>query len=241
MPLPAEARLFCVVPAAGVGRRMGADCPKQYLRVDGRTIAEHTLMRLLEMAEIARIVVAIGAQDPWWPTLDVARDARIETVAGGDTRARSVLNALEALVAGGASPADRVLVHDVARPCVRIADVRRLVAESGDRGGLLAVPVVDTIKLADADGEADARVARTLDRARIWRALTPQLFPLVALRDALRDGLARDVAITDEASAMEAAGWRPTLVPGSADNIKLTVPEDLALVAFHLARQRDGA
>lgn len=232
MPLPADARLFAVVPAAGVGRRMGTDRPKQYLQVAGRTVLEHTMQRLLTIPGLERIVVAISSEDRYWPELDVVREGRISTTVGGATRADSVLNALDALAAD-AAPTDWVLVHDVARPCLRVMDVERLLRETGEQGAILAAPVVDTVKRRADDGA----IEHTLDRSRIWRALTPQLFPLGALRDALREGLARHVEITDEASAMEATGWRPLLVEGSTDNIKLTVAEDLPLVEFHLRRQ----
>jgi 2-C-methyl-D-erythritol 4-phosphate cytidylyltransferase len=137
-----------------------------------------------------------------------------------------------------ASPDDWVLVHDAARPCLSTEDLDRLLAEldSDPVGGLLAIPVRDTLKQTDAAG----RVATTVDRARIWHALTPQMFRLGLLRDALRDALARGLPVTDEAAAMEAAGFAPRLIEGRADNVKITRPEDLALAEFYLTRRIAG-
>lgn len=231
MVLPADARLFAVVPAAGQGTRMGAALPKQYLTVHGRTVAEHTLQRLLAMARIDKVVVATASEDLWWPQLAVAHHARVRSALGGASRAESVLNALQSL-SGDAHDSDWVLVHDIARPCVRLSDIEKLVQAVDAEGAILALPVTDTIKQS-----ADGRVAATLERNNVWRALTPQLFPLGALRDALDRALAEGLAVTDEASAMEAAGWHPALVRGSDDNIKLTLPTDLPLVRFYLSRQ----
>lgn len=224
--------LYAVVPAAGVGARMGAGLPKQYLSLDGRTVAEHTVTRLLAFAPIRRVVVAVAEGDPWWPQLSVARHRRVRSVAGGASRADSVRAGVRAVLDEDADA--WVLVHDMARPLVRLSDVQSLVIRGaeGDDGAILARPVTDTIKRADAGNRIDA----TLDRRHIWRALTPQLFPARALYDALAGDLS---AITDEASALEAAGRHPALVEGRADNIKITLPEDLALARFYLAAQEE--
>lgn len=221
--------LYAVVPAAGIGERMGAGFPKQYLSLAGKTLAEHTLNRLLSFAPIDRVLVAVSAQDPWWPTLGVSSHPRIATVSGGAARAESVRNGVaRALELGGENA--WVLVHDMARPLVRLSDIQNLLDQTDGQGAILALPVVDTIKQAD-DGN---HIAATLDRDCIWRALTPQLFPARALHDALQGDLA---GITDEASAMERAGCCPALVAGHSDNIKITVPEDLALARYYLGRQ----
>ena len=221
--------LFAVVPAAGIGERMGAGFPKQYLSLAGKTLAEHTLNRLLSFAPIDRVLVAVSAQDPWWPTLGVSTHSRIATVSGGATRAESVRNGVaRALELGGENA--WVLVHDMARPLVRLSDIQNLLDQTDSQGAILALPVVDTIKQADEGNH----IAATLDRDCIWRALTPQLFPARALHDALQGDL---TGITDEASAMEREGRRPALVAGHSDNIKVTVPEDLALARFYLACQ----
>jgi len=226
---------WAVVPAAGVGRRMGAGIPKQYLELAGRRVIDWTLEALLAEPRIRGMVVALGAEDPFWAECEHATHPRVERVEGGEERAHSVRNALRFLLER-AAPDDRVLVHDAARPCLRGEDLARLIDRaSGDAGGLLALPVRDTMKQADDQGRAQA----TLDRSRIWHAFTPQLFPLQTLYDALERALAEGVAVTDEASAMEHAGHRPLLVEGHPDNIKITRPGDLELAAFHL-RSRKG-
>ncbi|MBM1143380.1 2-C-methyl-D-erythritol 4-phosphate cytidylyltransferase [Alcanivorax sp. ZXX171] len=222
--------LYAVVPAAGVGARMGAALPKQYLTLEGRTVAEHTLTRLLAFAPLRRVVVAVAAGDPWWPELDVARHRRVQTVTGGASRAASVRAGVAAVLAR--DPDAWVMVHDMARPLVRLSDIQALVDGCGEDGAILARRVTDTIKRADGDD----RIAATLDRRHIWRALTPQLFPARALHDALGGDLD---AITDEASALEATGRHPALVEGRADNIKITLPEDLALARFYLGTQEE--
>ena len=221
---------WAVVPAAGVGRRMGAEIPKQYLQLQGRRVIDWTLSVLLAEPRIRKVAVALGAEDAWWPTCEHADHPRVLRVTGGAERAHSVLNALRVLESQAASD-DRVLVHDAARPCLRAGDLVRLIEQaSHDQGGLLALPVRDTMKQADDQGRSQS----TLDRSRIWHAFTPQLFPLAALRDALERALAAGVEITDEASAMEWAGHRPRLVEGHPDNLKITRPGDLELAAFYL-------
>ncbi len=224
---------WAVVPAAGVGQRMGTEVPKQYLLLNGRRVVDWTLEVLLAERRIRGVCVALGAEDPFWESCEHAGHPRVRRVAGGEERAHSVLNALLALETE-AAPADRVLVHDAARPCLRPEDLSQLLElASGEAGGLLAMPVRDTMKRADADGCSET----TLDRSRIWHAFTPQLFPLVALRGALERALAAGVAVTDEASAMEWAGHRPRLVEGHPDNIKITRPGDLELAGFYLQKR----
>lgn len=235
MPLPADARLYALVPAAGTGERMAASLPKQYLTLRGSTVAEHTLSRLLSFAPIQKIVVATSASDLWWPQLGVAHHKRIRSVLGGESRAHSVLNGLMALKEQ-ASERDWVLVHDMARPCVRLSDIETLIRECGTEGAILAAPISDTVKRADQN-----RILATVPRQQLWRALTPQLFPVYPLFDALQSALTAKAEITDEASAVERAGGQPKLVAGHADNIKITVPADLALAGFYLDRQKQEA
>ncbi len=225
---------WALVPAAGVGRRMQADRPKQYLRLGDRSVLEHTLDALWQVPAIAGVVVVRNADDPFWPRLRLRHERPLWVADGGAERADSVINGL-AVLAEQAGAKDWVLVHDAARPCLRRVDVERLVEALRDDpvGGLLAVPVRDTMKAADDGG----RVAETLDRSRLWHALTPQMFRLGALREALLAARAAGREVTDEASAMEAAGQAPRLVEGHADNIKITRPEDLALAEFFLRRQ----
>ena len=220
---------WVVVPAAGVGSRMQADRPKQYLLWGQRTLIEHTLDCFLDQPDLRGLVVSLSATDSWWPELPCAVDARITRVTGGRERADSVLNGLAALRELGAADADWVLVHDAARPNLANADLQQLLTTLADDpvGGLLAVPVRDTLKQIGTDG----RVTATPDRALFWQAYTPQMFRLGPLQQALSDALTAGAQITDEASAMEWAGHAPLLVEGRADNIKITRPEDLEWLA----------
>ena len=222
---------WAVLPAAGIGSRMGGDLPKQYIEVAGATIFEHSLRALLACRQLTAVIVALHPGDSRAATLDILADARVQAVAGGAERSNSVLAGLGAL-AGQAAPDDWVLVHDAARPCLQREDSARLIARVIDRGigGILAEPIVDTVKQADADG----LVAATLDRNALWRAQTPQMFRLGELRDALEQAAGRGLTVTDEASAMEMAGYPVQLVPGSSRNLKVTVPADLQLAAWYL-------
>ena len=224
---------WAVIPAAGVGARMAADRPKQYLQLGALTILEHSLLCFLDHPRLKGLVISLAVDDPSWPTLPCALDSRIQQVAGGKERADSVLNALLHLHANGADDNDWVLVHDAARPNLARSDLDNLLGELKDDpvGGLLAVPAKDTLKRADASG----RVTETVDRSLIWQAYTPQMFRLGALHRALADSLVSNVSITDEASAIEWAGQSPRLIEGRADNIKVTRPEDLEWL-----RQRRG-
>jgi len=216
---------WVVIPAAGIGSRMRADRPKQYLQLAGRTILEHSLNCFLDHPQLKGLVLSLAVDDPWWPTLPGASDPRIQRADGGNERADSVLNGLLRLLELGAQQNDWVLVHDAARPNLARSDLDQLLGAlaSDPVGGLLAVPARDTLKRAGADG----RVAETVDRSLIWQAYTPQMFRFAALHRALADALVAGVAITDEASALEWAGQAPKLVEGRADNLKITRPEDL--------------
>ena len=226
--------IWAVVPAAGRGSRMGTALPKPYLGLCGRTVIEHTLAALESHPAIARIIVALAAADDYWDTLPVARNPRIVTVQGGEERCHSVSNALAHLTEIG-DEQDWVLVHDAARPCLRIEDLEGLISVvDGDPvGGLLACPVADTVKRGD---EHD-RVVETVSRARLWRALTPQMFRMGILYCALKSVLDSGMTVTDEAAAMEHAGYQPRLVAGHGDNIKITTPADLAMAEWLLGRQ----
>ncbi|WP_068829388.1 2-C-methyl-D-erythritol 4-phosphate cytidylyltransferase [Pseudomonas sp. BMS12] len=216
---------WVVIPAAGIGSRMRADRPKQYLQLAGRTILEHTLDCFLDHPQLKGLVLCLAADDPFWPALPAASDARVQRADGGAERADSVLAGLLRLLELGAQPDDWVLVHDAARPNLATEDLDKLLLELAldPVGGLLAVPARDTLKRVGADG----RVAETVDRSLIWQAYTPQMFRFAALHHALADALVAGVAITDEASALEWAGQAPKLVEGRADNLKITRPEDL--------------
>lgn len=228
-----SARHWVVIPAAGVGARMQADRPKQYLPLRGKTVIEHTLACFTHHPAIAGIVVALSPDDPYWPELHIDSAVPLHVAAGGQERCHSVLNALH-LLAQHADASDWVLVHDAARPCLARTDIDKLCAEleNDEVGGILAVPVRDTMKRADREG----RISATEDRTTLWHALTPQMFRMGLLTQALEQALADGFIVTDEASAVEHVGLKPKLVEGCADNIKVTRPEDLALAAFFLGR-----
>lgn len=236
--MSAEPGYWAIVPAAGSGRRMGATQPKQYLQLGDRTVLEHTLDKLLAVEGLAGVVLVVAPDDSDWQAIRPRyADRPVDVVDGGAERCDSVLNGLDAL-AGKADPGDWVLVHDAARPCVRRDDIQALITRvtADSDGGLLGIPVADTMKRVAADG----RVAATVERGGLWHALTPQMFRLGTLRTALRQAVAARSLITDEASAMELAGYRPLMVQGHRDNIKITLPSDLELAAFYLqaGRQR---
>ena len=216
---------------------MAAAAPKQYLPLAGRTLIEWSLSTLLDADWVEGVVVALAPEDARFSGLACAADPRVLCVAGGDSRAASVLAAL-ALIEQRSERADEVfvLVHDAARPCLPMADLVRLRDSASDAdGGLLAAPVSDTLKSADGP-----RVASTLDRSRIQRALTPQMFRLDLLSSALRNSLRRRDPVTDDASAMEQAGYRPRLVQGDPGNLKVTYPDDLRQAEWRLAQGRSG-
>lgn len=210
---------------------MDAALPKQYLQICGATIIEHSLRTLLACPRLEAVVVALRPGDGRAADLPVLRDSRVVQVAGGELRSDSVLAALTALLARG-EVQDWVLVHDAARPCLQPHDLDRLIERvtASGTGGILAEPIVDTVKQANATG----LVSHTLDRSGLWRAQTPQMFRLGELHAALERANAEGHAITDEASAMELAGYPVQLVPGSARNLKVTLPGDLQLAAWYL-------
>lgn len=213
---------------------MGAAIPKQYLPLGGKTVLQHALDSLFGDVRVDAVVVALAPDDAHWPMLKAPPGRRLLRAPGGAERCDSVLNALH-VVAEQAGVDDWVLVHDAARPCLRAADLTRLIDElhNDPVGGLLAIPVCDTMKRAGADG----RAAATVERSGLWHALTPQMFRVGALTEALAAARARSLAVTDEASAMELAGAAPRLVEGHGDNLKITRPEDLALAEFFLRIQ----
>lgn len=219
-------RHWAIIPAAGIGRRMHSDIPKQYLPLVGRTVIEHALKPFLHHPLIAGIVVALDSEDAYWPSLDVQAGKPLMIVAGGAERAHSVLNALRYLEAH-TDANDWALVHDAVRPCLVRADLDRLLDSlSNDPvGGILAAPLADTLKRAGAEGAIEA----TIDRTGLWRALTPQMFRVSDLRQAIERALIANLPITDEAAAIEHSGLRPKLVEGRGDNLKITRAEDLVL------------
>lgn len=216
---------------------MQAAVPKQYLSLRGRPVLLHTIERICAHPRIDGVLVGVGARDSHWATVKdrcTAFSKFLGSFPGGDERAHTVLNGIDALSAR-AQDQDWVMVHDGVRPCVRHADIGRLIdtVGEGNAGALLAVAVNDTVKRTDAAGN----VLETVPRTGLWRALTPQMFRVADLRRALQAALARGGEITDEAAAVEQIGLRPRVVPGQVDNIKITFPADLALAELILSHQ----
>lgn len=228
------AGFWAVIPAAGIGRRMGASIPKQYLDLAGHPVIDWSLRLFLEHPKILGVLVALDPQDSYWPQSAFAAHPRVRRVDGGTERCHSVLNALDLLI-HEADEADWALVHDAARPCLRRDDLDGLLNTLVDHpvGGLLGMSVRDTMKQVAADGA----VRRTIPRDDLWHAYTPQMFRLGLLRQALRAVLDEGNLVTDDASALELMGREPILVEGHADNIKITRPEDLPLAGFYLRQQ----
>ncbi|MDD9176268.1 2-C-methyl-D-erythritol 4-phosphate cytidylyltransferase [Aliivibrio sp. S2TY2] len=226
--------IVAIVPAAGVGSRMKADRPKQYLVLNGKTVLEHTIEQLLSYPLIENVVVAITDGDPYFPELAIAQDSRVIRVSGGKERADSVLSGLSYVQENQLT--EWVMVHDAARPCIRHSDIEKLIDDVIPEhvGGILATPVRDTMKQANTD----TTIEKTIDRSVLWHALTPQLFTTELLYLALKTGLDKGLSITDESSAIELMGHQPKLVQGRADNLKITQPEDLDLAAFYLQKMK---
>jgi len=217
-------RIWGVVPAAGSGRRFGRVGPKQYVLLAGRPVLSWSLRALLGVEGISGITVALGAEDPHWAGIDEAHHPLVRACLGGAERQDSVRAALRDLLARGADEWDRVLVHDAARPGLRTGQAEELVDAVGDdvHGGLLALPVGDTLK----HSPENRQVQKTIPRDCLWAAQTPQYFPIGLLLRALERAVERGLPATDEASAMEQLGYRPRLVVGSLRNMKLTHVSD---------------
>lgn len=226
--------IWAVVPAAGSGRRLGGEIPKQYREIAGAPLMEHTLRALLESPDIRGIVVALDPSDRRADAIESLSDVRVQTTPGGAERADSVMAGLE-LLASQATDEDWVLVHDAARPCLPLEALTALVerARLTGEGAILAEPVADTLKQVDDAGS----VAGTVDRASLWRAQTPQLFPLFPLRAALGQCFEEGVSVTDEAMAMEYVGQPVHVVEGPSSNIKVTVEADLAFADLVLRKR----
>lgn len=227
--------ITAIVPAAGVGKRMQADRPKQYLMLGERTVLEHTVAALLAHPRVGNVVIAVSEEDPYFCTLPLVHHPRVIRACGGKERADSVLNALRLVSQKKLS--SWVMVHDAARPCITQGDLTQLIecAQAHPVGAILASPVRDTMKR----GNVTNTIEQTVDREALWHALTPQMFPVELLLSALENALAEQAIITDEASALEWIGKKPALVSGRADNIKITQPEDLALAEFYFNRSKE--
>ncbi|MGS0679694.1 2-C-methyl-D-erythritol 4-phosphate cytidylyltransferase [Shewanella sp. 125m-7] len=220
-------QIIAIVPAAGIGSRMGAEIPKQYLMLNQQPILGHTLDCLLSHPNIDKVIVAISSADDFFAKLPQANHPKLHCVIGGKERAHSVLSGLKL-----ADNDAWALVHDAARPCLTHQDIDKLIesAELYPQGAILAAPVRDTMKRTSADGV----IIATVCREQLWHALTPQFFPVASLMQNLAAALTAGAQITDEASAMEWAGVMPAVVTGRADNIKVTHPDDLQLASLFL-------
>lgn len=223
-----------VMPAAGVGKRMRASCPKQYLTIKNKTILEHTVQRLLSHEAIGHVVIALGENDEYFSTTSLINNENVTVVVGGKERVDSVLAGLKQL---NAEHEHWVMVHDAARPCVQHQDLTKLISYclENNHGGILATPARDTMKQATSTGVID----KTLDRSQMWHALTPQMYKTAELTAAITQAITQNITITDESSAMEAFDHASGLVNGSSDNIKITQPEDLCLAEFILQQQEN--
>ncbi|MEJ2094159.1 MAG: 2-C-methyl-D-erythritol 4-phosphate cytidylyltransferase [Gammaproteobacteria bacterium] len=222
-------RYWAVIPAAGAGKRMQSDVPKQYLQINGKPIIEYTLEVFTKHPDIESVIVAISDTDEYWGELPVSKHPKVKTTEGGIERCHSVMNCLDYL-SDIADESNWVLVHDAARPCLKSTDIDKLINDvSGTDGGLLALPVRDTMKRSN-----DRHVSETVSREGLWHALTPQMFRLHNLQLALKAVIDSGELVTDESLAMERAGYRPLLVEGRPDNIKVTHNADLYLATLYL-------
>lgn len=221
-----SSRVWIVVPAAGVGRRMQADKPKQYLPLANKTVIEHTLERLLMVQPLEKIIVAVNNEDMYWSGLPLSQHPAVDTVIGGAERSDSVLSALNSL-SGCADYNDWVLVHDAARPCILASTIVALLESlvHHEVGGILAIPVSDTLKKVSASGD----VLHTQARQNLWQAQTPQMFRYGVLHNALLHAASQQHSVTDEASAIEYMQLSHKVVLGRRDNIKITQADDLCL------------
>ena len=232
--------IWAIVPAAGIGLRMGSSTPKQYLPLLGKPVLLHSLERLAAISgsdfALQSIIVPVHHEDNWHQELPLG-DLPIEFVPGGEERQESVMNALYALKER-ATDEDWVLVHDAVRPCVQPGDIKLLLNKVSEHacGGLLGAPVVSTLKRVDSASQ----VVATVDRSNCWQAYTPQVFRYGLLRQSLEQARAKAVPITDEASAVEAAGFSPLLVEGDHLNIKITHESDLKLAEMILQQQESN-
>jgi 2-C-methyl-D-erythritol 4-phosphate cytidylyltransferase len=236
-------KVWVVIPAAGIGKRMQSDIPKQYLQINHKTVLEHTLNCFLSHSEVAGIIVVLNTDDYYWKTikLDLNHDMPIYTVEGGKERSDSVMQGLDYLLMVEQLAQDSwVMVHDAARPCLIEKDINSLLSirNENNTGGILASPVRDTMKRAiNINNSKESIIFNTESRENLWHALTPQLFRIGELKDALNHCLEKGVTITDESSALEAIGKQVELVEGSMNNIKITQQSDFEIATLLLNAQ----
>lgn len=231
-----KAQIWALVPAAGIGRRMASQQPKQYLKIHGKTILEHSLERLSRCDYVAGIAVGIAEQDTYWAELNITDQKLLGSYVGGVERIHTVVNGLD-FISAWAAEGDWVMIHDAVRPCVRPEDINRLVEQAlrFNRSAILATPVVDTVKKVNSQSFIQA----TLNRDELMLAATPQLFPLARLEQSLKAAIDQCVLSTDESAAVELLGESPLAVRTDRTNIKITTAEDLAVAELFLDRRKE--
>lgn len=225
-----------IVPAAGVGKRMLASCPKQYLKINEQSILSHTVNRLISHKNINKVVLALSEADEYFSQTALVDNSNIIRVLGGKERVDSVLSGLQVI-----NDIEWVLVHDAARPCITHEDIDKLIEHCIDNncGGLLGALAIDTMKLSSKNKATEVmEVSETIDRSHLWHAFTPQMFKVKELKNAIEQAQKAGLTLTDESSAIESVGLPCSLVSGRRDNIKITRPEDLALADFYLKQQQ---
>ncbi|MGP1931917.1 MAG: 2-C-methyl-D-erythritol 4-phosphate cytidylyltransferase [Arsenophonus sp. ET-DL12-MAG3] len=230
-------QIVVLIPAAGIGSRMKSPCPKQYIKVVGKTIIEHSISTFLKQPRISKIIVSLNKDDIIFNKLIISKNRIIKTVIGGNNRADSVLTGLNYLSENLELDSCWVLIHDAVRPCLHQDDLNKIIYfidnHQSSYGGILAAPVRDAMKYS-LKGKID--INHTTEKNKLWYALTPQFFPLSLIKNCLTQALSEKAVITDEASALEYCGYNPQLLDGRIDNLKVTQPEDLMLVEFYLSR-----
>jgi 2-C-methyl-D-erythritol 4-phosphate cytidylyltransferase len=229
-------KLWAIVPAAGIGARFSDGHPKQFHQLRGKTMAEHTLLKLLSVKQIQRLICPCDLSSKYWSKVSASKDLRVEMVSGGKSRAQSVINGLRVLQ-NYAKADDWVLVHDIARPCITVSDINRLISELKNNivGGLLVKRVDETLKMVGLEN----RVLKTPDREQYRVAQTPQMFRYKILLDALVLASSKNMSPTDEASAVEAMGKDVLMIEGRKDNIKITHQSDLMIAETILQNQEE--
>ena len=224
-----------IIPAAGIGERMNADKPKQYLKINGRSVLGLTLDKFLSFDPVEVIVIVISPNDKYFQHLANIENDKIIVIDGGDERVDSVHNALRYLFDNGLPDDTPVMIHDAARPCITHEDIEKLYLayQKFNKACFLASPVIDTLHQVDDE----QHVEKPVDRRNIVRALTPQIGKFIDLNEAIKTADEQKLPVTDDVSALLAAGHNVQVVFGRADNIKITHPDDLALAEFYLSKQ----
>lgn len=222
-------KVAAVIPAAGIGSRMLSNIPKQYIKIKGRTILEHSVNIFLMNFNIKKIIIVLHKKDNFFYKLPIALHPKVFSVIGGRSRINSVLLGLLAI-----HDSEWVVIHDAVRPCLDFHDLEKImnVIKYSAFGGILATPVINTIKYSINN----LSVLHTINRDKLWNALTPQCFPLELLISCVKKVIKKKISVTDEASVMEYFGYYPELVRGSSKNIKITYQEDIDLASYYLKK-----